>query len=131
MSNMSCFRHIAVILAVSFFLGVAPGLASEKEPLRSGEVYEVVKSGVWIWIGVRDDAGEAFWVMATNCTVGVGGNLELLEGKFHEGIRSKLLRRTFENCYEGTLIRVNGQEFSAYGVHGLPDGCIDLSGGTI
>ena len=124
-------RNVAMLAVVAVFLSIAPTLASADVALRSGVVFEVLKSGVWTWVGAHDDDGKEFWVMVTNCTVGSGGHIEVIEGALYEKLKVESLDRVFEDCYEGTLIRVNGQEFRAYGVHGLPDGCIDLGGAAI
>ena len=97
-------------------------------PLRSGEVFEVVSAGIWSWVGARDSEGDEFWIMASDGVVGTGARIEVLKGAWHERLRVDALDRVFEDCYEGRLIRVNGQDVSAYGAHGLPEGCIDLGG---
>ena len=120
-------NHLIILMAAVLSLSLAGfTLAADMKPIRSGEVVEVVKSGTWNWIGVKDDQGERFWIMATNCTVNEGGRIELLEGVYFENIRDEESGRVMENCYSGKLIRIDGQEYKAYGAHGLPPGCIDL-----
>jgi len=114
---------IAVAVSLSF---VAASFSADKKPVRSGEVVEVVKSGIWNWIGVKDNEGKMFWIMASNCTVSEGGKIELLEGEYFKNIKLEKSGRVLENCYSGRLIRLDGLELEAYGAHGLPSGCIDL-----
>lgn len=123
------WKIVAVTLVV--LLGAfAHTFAAQGSPLRSGKVFEEVKSGIWSWIGARDSQGDEFWVMAASCTVGIGGTIEVLEGDLHRKLKVEAIDRVFEDCYEGRLIRVNGQELTAYGAHDLPEGCIDLGGGA-
>jgi hypothetical protein len=119
---------LAITMSLVLLTAAYGSVTAADKPIRSSEVVEVIKSGIWSWIGVKDAEGKIFWVMASNCTVGVGGKFELLAGEHFDKLKVESLGREFTDCYAGEKLRINGQLLEAYGAHGLPNGCIDLGG---
>ena len=64
--------------------------------------------------------------MTATCTVGKGGEIQVLSGYHFDRIRSEALGKTMDDVYSAYLIRVNGQVIRGLSAHGLPRGCVDL-----
>lgn len=126
MNSRFRFRWPVVWGAVFFLLVLPAGTWAEKAPLRSGKVLSTQSASAITYIQARDEAGKEFWIMTATCTVGKGGEIQVLSGYHFDRIRSEALGKTMNDVYSAYLIKVNGQVIRGLSAHGLPRGCVDL-----
>lgn len=126
MFSRTRFLLPAILGAAFLLLILSSDVFAEAVPLRSGKVLSTQSANTITYIRARDETGKEFWIMTATCTVGKGGEIQVLSGYHFDRIRSETLGTTMNDVYSAYLVKVNGQVIKGLSAHGLPRGCVNL-----